>query len=140
LIESFLFGVGGKLVSNLVNSWLKGGQDTKKDLAHSHQSASWIKAQTAHLRESNKDQFARLSRFIIYIMMASTFCFIAIYAMIHPTQTDVLVKTSKGLSGMIFRQPEAIKESVHISGVVFKDCLQVIIAVLGALVTPSTKG
>lgn len=139
MIESFLFGVGGKLISNLINSWLKGGQDTKKDLAHSHQGAEWINAQTEYLKESNKDPFARLSRFIIYIMIAGTFCFITIHAMLYPTQTDVLVKTSKGISSFIFRQPEEIKESVHISGVVFKDCLQVIIAVLGALVTPSSK-
>jgi len=139
MIESFLFGVGGKLISNLVNSWLKGSQDTKKDLAHSHHDADWIRAQTDHLKELNKDPFTRLVRAIIYLSISLTFCFITIYAMIHPTETDVLVKTTGGLLSKLFRQPETIKETVHISGVVFKDCLQVIIAVLGALVTPSSR-
>jgi len=139
LIESFLFGVGGKLISNVINSFLSNGQQTKKDLAHSHQTPEWIRAQVELLKAEQKDYFARLARFLIYISIAATFCFITIYAMIFPTETDVLIKTSRGLSSFFFRQPEEIKESVHISGVVFKDCLQVIIAVLGALVTPSSK-
>lgn len=139
MIESFLFGVGGKLISNVINSFLSNGQQTKKDLAHSHQSPQWIKAQVELLKAENKDYFARLARFIIYVMIAATFCFITIHAMMYPTQTDVLIKTSKGLSSFFFRQPESIKESVHISGVVFNSCLEIIIAVLGALVTPSSK-
>jgi len=139
MIQSFLFGVGGKLLSNVINSWISGGQQTKKDLAHSHQSVEWIKAQAELVKAESGDYFARLCRFIIYIGIASTFCFITIYAMIYPTQTDVLIKTSKGISSFFFRQPQEVVANVHISGIVFASCLDVIIAVLGALVTPSSK-
>lgn len=139
MIESFLFGVGGKLIANLVNSWLSDGAEAKRNAIHSHKDADWVNAQVELQKEINKDLFAKVTRAIIYVMVTATFCFITVYAMYNPTQTDVLVDVEGGIISKLFRQKAQVVESVHISGVVFKDCLSVMIAVLGAFVTPSRK-
>lgn len=139
MIESFLFGVGGKLLSNLINSWLSSSQDAKRDAVYSHKDAAWVQAQVELQKELNKDHLAKITRMIIYIMVTSTFCLITLYAMMYPVQTDVLVDVTGGLFSNLFRQKTQVVEPVHISGVVFKDCLHVMIAVLGAFVTPSRK-
>jgi len=139
MIESFLFGVGGKLISNLINSYLANSSEEKRNSIHSHKSAEWVRAQLELQREISKDWWAKFCRFIIYVLITCTFSFITVYAMIHPEQTDVLIDVKGGFLSNLFRQPVKTVQQVHSTGLVFQSCLEVMFAVLGAFVTPSQK-
>ena len=135
MIESFLFGVGGKLITNLINAWLKKGTDRERNEVLRHQSPEWIQAQIQLQKEINSDVSSRICRAAIYFSVTLTFCFITIYSMIYPIETDILMQNRPGFFGYLFGSTKETIRKAHSTGLVFQSCLDIMSAVIGAFVT-----
>jgi len=139
VFSSIMLGMGSKIIANIVNSIMSGSRDSKRDSLYSHKDADWVKAQVELTKEINKDVFSKMCRMLIYIMLTSLFCYVSIYAMTNPIETDILVKNNAGLLSRLFTRPAETVEKVHNSGIVFSACLELIFIVLGSFTIPSNK-
>jgi len=126
MIESVLVGAGSKLLFNIVNSFFHNSEKKAerkylkdKDLLHAH-------IELAKLNISNP--LANATRGLCAIMIISSWCFIGIYAMMNPTETDILIPLKHGWVSGFFNQPNSIVVPGRTPGVLFQAWFEVTIA------------
>ena len=76
MISNIFLGAIGKLIANIVTSFFD-NQRHKDDLIASRDDKI-LEAQTKIAEAANKDWLGKLSRTIIFILLVSTYCYIAI--------------------------------------------------------------
>jgi hypothetical protein len=126
MIESILVGAGSKLIFNVVNSWFYNSEKNSERL-HLREEAQ-IKAHIELMKLTNKNIIANLTRSICAFMVFGTWCFIGVYAMYHPTETDILIPLKHGLIGRLFNQPESLVVPGRTPGILFQAWFEVTIA------------
>ena len=137
MIESILVGAGSKLLFNVVNGWFhhadkkaerKYLQD--KDLMRAH-------IELAELHSSNP--ISNITRAVCALMIFGSFCYIGLYAMHNPTETDILIPLRHGFIGRLFNQPEAMVVEGRTPGVLFQTWYEVVICFASMYALPSRR-
>lgn len=126
MIESLLVGAGSKLLFNLVNSFFH-NQEKKSERKYL-QDEKLLDAHIKLAEITNSNKLANLTRSICAIMIIGTWCFIGIYAMYNPGETDILMPIKPGLLGKLFNQPDAVVVAGRTPGVLFQSWFEVTIA------------
>ena len=126
MIESILVGAGSKLVFNLVNSWF---HNAEKNSERAHlRNQEEIRAHIELAKINQKNVISNITRSACSLMIFGTWCFIGIYAMYNPTETDILIPIKHGILGRLFNQPESVVVEGRTPGVLFQAWFEVTIA------------
>lgn len=72
-----LIGIGGKILSNVVNSLFANAAEKERHLRN--QDATVIKAQVELAKEANKSVIGQLNRVLMFNMLIASWCYIGIY-------------------------------------------------------------
>jgi len=131
-----MMGVGFKILSNIINTHMANRHEELK--ANTLQDAAIIKAHIELAKEANKDLLGKISRFIIFFMLVSCWCFIGIYGIMHPLdEMDIVVPVSKGLFHL-FDKPEFTVITISGSTLLWQ-WFQIMEMVIGFFVIPSKR-
>jgi len=138
MIESVLAGAGSKLIFTLVTSWFHNSEkkSERKYLTEKHMVEAHI--ELAKINANNPLMNATQS--LLAVMAMGAWCFIGIYAMRHPTETDVLIPITTGWLMGMFNQPEAIIAAGRTPGVLFQAWFEVMIALITMYSLPVKRG
>ncbi len=126
MIESVLVGAGSKLAFNLVNSFFHNSE--KKAERKYLQDKALLSAHVELARINSKNKLSNATRSLCAIMIMGSWCFIGIYAMYHPTETDVLIPLQHGFLSRLFSQPDSMIAAGRTPGVLFQSWFEVTIA------------
>jgi hypothetical protein len=137
LIESVLVGAGSKIIFNLVNSFFHNSEKKaeRKYLQDKELIAAHI--QLAKINASNP--ISNITSSLCALMIFGSWCFIGIYAMIHPTETDVLIPLQHGIISKLCNQPESIVVPGRTPGILFQAWFEVTIAFVSMYALPSRR-
>jgi len=137
MIEAVAIGVAAKLATNIVNGWFHNSEKKAerkylrdKDLADKH-------VEIQKLTLSNP--VANITRSICSLMIFGSFCYIGIYAMHHPTETDVLIPLKHGFLSRLWNQPESVVVEGRTPGVLFQSWYEVVICFASMYALPSRR-
>ena len=131
-------GAGVKLVTNVVNGWIH--NSAEKDRTNSLRDAKTTNAHIDLAKAANSDKIGKISRSLIFMMIISTWCYIAIYGLHNPdiTYDIVLPKGSNWSFGSLFSSSEW--EIRKISGsVLMWQWFTLTEMILGFFVVPSRR-
>lgn len=137
MIESVLVGAGSKIVFNLINSWFHNAEQKAERKYLQDKALLAGHLELARIRQKNF--IMNLTASVCAVMVIGTFCFIGIYAMYHPTETDILIPINHGLLGRLFNQPDAVIETGRTPGVLFQQFFEVTIALVTMFALPSKR-
>jgi len=126
MIESVLVGAGSKLLFNVVNSWFHNSE--KKSERKYLQDKELLQAHIQLAKITNSNPISNITRCICAIMIMGSWCFIGIFAMYNPTETDVPIPITHGWLGSMFNQPESIIQAGRTPGILFQAWFEVTIA------------
>jgi len=136
-LVNFAMGAGIKILSNTINHIFENAAEERK--TNALKDSENLKAHIRLAELASSDNVARWNRFVIFTMIAATFCLITIYSMIYPADTSILIEVNSGFLSGAFRQKEQVVETVNSSGIVFQKCFIIMEAVIGAFVVPSRR-
>jgi len=129
MIESVLAGAGSKLIFTLVTSWFHNSE--KKSERKYLKGKEMVDAHIELAKIHSNNPLMNATQSALAIMAMGAWCFIGIYAMMHPTETDILIPIKHGwLSGMLFNQPDAVVAAGRTPGVLFQAWFEVMIALI----------
>jgi hypothetical protein len=137
MIESILVGAGGKLLFNIVNSFFH-SRERKAERKYL-QDKELLDAHVQLAKINSGNIISNLTRSVCALMIMSTWCFIGAYAMMNPTETDILIPIEHGWLSKFFNQPEAVVKPGRTPGILFQHWFQVTISFVTMFSLPSKQ-
>ena len=137
MIESVAIGVGAKLLTNVVNSWFHHSEKKAERKYLKDQELVEKHVELQKLTLSNP--IANITRSITSLMIFGSFCYIGIYAMHNPGETDILIPLKQGFFSRLWTQPESIVKAGRTPGVLFQTWYEVVICFASMYALPSRR-
>ena len=137
MIEAVAIGVGAKLLTTVVNGWFHGADKRADREALQGKETREAHLELARLNLSNP--IANITRSICALMIFGSFCYIGLYAMHNPTETDVLIPLRHGFFSRLVSQPESVVVEGRTPGVLFQTWYEVVICFASMYALPSRR-
>ena len=138
MITPLLMGAGCKLLVNVVNSWMHNSAEEKR--AHILRDKEVIEAHIELAKQVQKDHFTKIIRGLIFLMIVSVWCYLAIHGAHNPNlEYDIVMpKGNNWTFGSLFSSSQW--EIRKISGsVLMWQWFTLVEMILGFFVVPSRR-
>jgi hypothetical protein len=137
LVEAVLIGAIPKLLFNVVNSWFHNSE--KKSERKYLQDVELMEHHIKLAEMNGKNYLLNLTQCICALLVMTSWCFIGIWAMIYPTETDMLIKMTPGFFAKLFNQPAEIVVPGRTPGILFQAWFEVTIAFITMFSLPAKR-
>jgi len=137
MIASILTGAGAKLIFNLVNGWFYNRE--RKNERKYLQDYKILQAHIQLAKANQRNLIFNATHSICAIAIFFSWCFIGIYAMLHPTETDILIPLHHGFLSRLFNQPDAVVTPGRTPGVLFSSWFEITISFATMYALPSRR-
>ena len=138
LFTPLMVGAGIKIVSNVINNWMHNSNEERQ--SNTSLDADTLKARVELAKAQNKNLTSSLVRGFIFIILTSTWCYLAIYGIHNPEKTyDVLLPKGNNWSfGSLISSSQWEIKKLSASVLLFQ-WFQLMEMILGFYVVPSRR-